>query len=249
MRAPIGGNLDAYQDVSRKRRGRKRSTAPQKAVAYLRTSTEEQSLGPEAQRFEIEAWAKLQGVTIVGWHTEHVSGAAPLDERPILWDAVADAIAKRAGALVVAKRDRLARDPINTALITKYVERENIRVRSADGAGDDRTPEGKLLQAMIDAIAAYERALIGIRTKAALRAKRARGERGPGKLPYGTQLAADGKTLEPNPAEAEVIAKIRTLRSAGLSLTQIAETLNSERVPARGARWHRTTIHKILLRA
>ncbi len=40
------------------------------AVAYLRVSTDEQRLGPEAQRASIEAWAKREGVAVVAWHAD-----------------------------------------------------------------------------------------------------------------------------------------------------------------------------------
>ena len=49
------------------------------AVAYLRVSTEEQHLGPEAQLAAIELWATRQGVTVVAVHRDlGVSGATPL---------------------------------------------------------------------------------------------------------------------------------------------------------------------------
>lgn len=36
---------------------------PKRAVAYLRVSTDEQRLGPEAQRAAIAAWGAREGVT------------------------------------------------------------------------------------------------------------------------------------------------------------------------------------------
>ena len=53
------------------------------AVAYLRVSTSEQHLGPEAQRAAIEAWAARENITVVAWHTDHgVSGRSDIDDRP-----------------------------------------------------------------------------------------------------------------------------------------------------------------------
>jgi len=52
-------------------RSKKRPTLdPSKAVAYLRVSTEDQALGPEAQRASIEAWAARQGIEVATWHTD-----------------------------------------------------------------------------------------------------------------------------------------------------------------------------------
>jgi hypothetical protein len=78
------------------------------AVAYLRVSTEDQQLGPEAQRAAIEAWAAREGVQVVAWHLDQgVSGGADVEDRPGL---VAALRVERAGILLVAKRDRLARE-------------------------------------------------------------------------------------------------------------------------------------------
>ena len=218
------------------------------AIAYLRTSTDDQTLGPEAQRADVERWARTQGVTIAGWYVEHVSGAAPLDARPVLWDAIDHASRARAGVLVTSKRCRLSRSAMNAELITRYLSELGIAYRSADGSSDDVSPEGVLMRSMLDAIAAYERALIGVRTRAALAAKKRRGERGPGSVPYGSRLSADGRSLEPDPAEARIVERLRGWKLRNVSPLSIAGILNGEGVPARGARWHATTIARILSR-
>jgi DNA invertase Pin-like site-specific DNA recombinase len=218
------------------------------AIAYLRTSTDDQTLGPEAQRADVERWARTHGVTIAGWYIEHVSGAAPLDARPVLWDAIDHASRARAGVLVTSKRCRLSRSAMNAELITRYLSELGIAYRSADGSSDDVSPEGVLMRSMLDAIAAYERALIGVRTRAALAAKKRRGERGPGSVPYGSRLSADGKRLENEPAEQETIERLRGYKLRGLSPIAIARELNERGTPARGARWHPTSVARILSR-
>src|SRR5277367_5263412 len=90
------------------------------AIAYLRVSTDEQRLGPEAQRATIEAWAAREGVSVVAWHTDAgFSGGLDLGDRPGLVAALTDIRAARAGLLVVAKRDRLARDVAIAATVDK----------------------------------------------------------------------------------------------------------------------------------
>src|SRR3954469_11593790 len=91
---------------------------PLVAVAYLRASTDEQRLGPEAQRAAIEAWAAREGVSVVAWHVDAgISGGSDLADRPALVAALGALRAARAGVLVVAKRDRLARDVAVAAAI------------------------------------------------------------------------------------------------------------------------------------
>jgi len=197
----------------------------QTAIAYLRASTAEQNLSPAAQREAIEAWALARGVEILEWHADHgVSGAAPLDKRPALLEALAGVSEHKACALVVAKRDRLARDTMTAAMVERLAGKAGAVVVSAAGEGEGDTPEALLMRRMIDAFAEYERAVIASRTRAALATKRARGER-VGEVPYGYRLAADGVHLVEHESEQHVIEGVRELRAAGLSLRAIAAEL------------------------
>lgn len=220
-----------------------RSSSPRtdatKAVAYLRVSTEDQQLGPEAQRAAIEAWAKREGVTVVAWHTDHgVSGAAHLDNRPGLMDALDSVKHHRAGRLVVAKRDRLARDVMAAGAIERLMQHAGARIYSADGVDGGDGPEGMLLRGVVDLFAAYERSLIRARTKAALARKKVRGER-VGSVPLGSRVASDGVSLEEDPDEAQAVARVLELRAEGLSYARIAVAMNDEGWPTRtGGPWH-----------
>ena len=195
------------------------------AVAYLRVSTDRQELGPEAQRAAIEAWASREGVTVAAWHVEAgVSGAAAIADRPELVAALAALTTLRAGVLIVAKRDRLARDVMAAAMLERMVVDAGARIVSAAGEGtDSNDPSAVLMRTLVDAFAQYERAMIAARTKAALKAKRARGERA-GTVPYGFTSDAAGR-LAPCAAERAVIAQVRALRDAGVTLRGIVAEL------------------------
>jgi site-specific DNA recombinase len=192
-----------------------------KAVAYLRVSTAEQHLGPEAQRASIETWAAREGVTIVAWHVDHgVSGGSEIDDRPGLVAALGQVRAEGAGAFVVAKRDRLARDVYIAATIERAVTRSGARVVCADGVGNGETPADAFMRSILDAAAAYERALIRARTKAALAVKKARGEN-TGSPPYGFRVILDEKRLIPDEREQETLTALRALRAEGLSFRAV----------------------------
>lgn len=195
------------------------------AVAYLRVSTDRQELGPEAQRAAIEAWAAREGVTVAAWHVEAgVSGAAAIADRPELVAALAALTVHRAGVLVVAKRDRLARDVMAAAMLERMACDAGARIVSAAGEGtDSNDPSAVLMRTLVDAFAQYERAMIAARTKAALGAKRARGERA-GTVPYGFTADAAGR-LAPCAAERAVIAQVHALRAAGVTLRGIIAEL------------------------
>jgi len=204
---------------------KRNATDSNTAVAYLRVSTDRQELGPEAQRAAIVAWAAREGVEVVAWHLETgVSGGAPIADRPELVAALASLTVHGAGVLVVAKRDRLARDVMNAAMLERMAADAGARIVSAAGEGTDSAdPSAVLLRTMVDAFAQYERAMIAARTRAALAAKRAKGER-TGTIPYGFTSDAAGR-LSPCPAERAIIAQVHALRAAGVTLRGIVAEL------------------------
>lgn len=219
---------------------------PAKAIAYLRVSTEEQQLGPEAQRAAIERWAAGAQVAILEVHEDKIGGAVAASQRPGLVAALAALRAHEAGVLIVARRDRLARDVLVVAQVEQLVAKAGARIASADGVGAGDSPESALLRRMIDGFAEYERALIKIRTRQALMVRRSRGERYSGHPPIGEQLK-DGRLL-PNEHEASAVARAFELRAAGGTHAAIARRLTAEGFRPRGARWHRTTITRLLQR-
>jgi DNA invertase Pin-like site-specific DNA recombinase len=86
---------------------------PRVAVAYLRASTDEQRLSGAAQRAHIRAWAARERIAVVGWYVDRgVCSVTPIAERPGLRAALVAVDAHRAGVLVVARRDRIARDVV-----------------------------------------------------------------------------------------------------------------------------------------
>lgn len=220
---------------------RRIATDPRTAVAYLRASLEDMRLGPEAQRAQIEAYAAREGITIAAWHVDQgVSGGADLEDRPGLVAALGDLRAHRAGLLVVARRDRLARDVYVAATIERAAAGAGARVVAADGTANGDTAADAFMRTILDGAAAYERALIRGRTRAALAAKRAKGER-TGECPYGYTVADDGKTLVADEAEQAVLAEVRALRDAGLSHRAIVALLASKGFVNRAGKPHAKT--------
>jgi DNA invertase Pin-like site-specific DNA recombinase len=229
---------------------RTRPGSPCLAIAYLRVSTEEQRLGPEAQRSSIEAWAAREGVQVAAWHVDQgVSGGSDLGNRPALLAAIAALREHGAGLLVVAKRDRLARDVVIAATVERAAAQSGARVVSAAGEGNGDAPADAFMRTVIDGAAAYERGLIRARTKAALAAKSSRGER-VGAVPFGFALAVDGVRLEADPAEQGVLAVVRELRAAGLSQRAIAGELAARGLVSRtGQAFGQTQVARMLSRA
>lgn len=209
-----------------------------RAIGYTRVSTGEQAtsdLGLAGQRAALKAAAGRLGLELASVHEDAgLSGALSLEDRPGLLAAV-DAL-RRGDVLLVSKRDRLGRDPIAVAMIERLVARKGARVLSAleEGTnGDD--PTNVLMRRMLDAFAEFERLLIGARTKSALRQKRARGERAGG-IPFGFKLGADGKTLEVESREQEIVRLVRELRAVGWTFRALVLELHARGVRGRTGR-------------
>lgn len=235
-------------------------TDPKVAVGFLRVSTEDQGLGPTAQRAAIEQWAALRGVSIVAWHEDiGVSGAAPLDECPGLLAAIADLATLGAGVLVVAKRDRLARDPMRARFVENLARKAGALVCSAAGEGDGEDANAIFMRGVFDLIAELERGTIRSRTKQALAVKRKRGEL-TGTAPFGYRAEATGPlqtrngttrrtaVLVPDEQEQATIATVRELRASGLSLARICAELDARGIKPRGGKWHANSVFRVLRR-
>ncbi|PQJ94713.1 recombinase family protein [Chromatium okenii] len=213
--------------------------------SYLRVSTQgqaESQAGLNAQLDACKAVAEIANT----FADEGVSGVAGLDKRPGLLAAID--ILKAGDTLIVAKRDRLGRDPIVVAMIERSIERKGARIQSAAGEGTDSdNPADVLMRRMVDAFAEYERLIIKSRTKAALKAKKERAER-TGSVPYGYAVNPENpKELAVNETEQQAIEVIKELRSRGVSLQKIATHLQLSGFKSRSktCKWHKQTISNI----
>jgi site-specific DNA recombinase len=219
-------------------------------IAYLRVSTREQAesgLGLEAQREACVRAAAAMGEELDDaaiYVDAGVSGGEELDRCPALLAAL-DAL-EAGGVLMVAKRDRLGRDAYRLALIERLAARAGAQVVSADGTGNGDDPAAMLLRRMVDAFAEYERQLIQARTRAALRAKKVRGER-VGAPPWGYRVGADGVTLEADAGEQRIVALVRRAAGRGLSHRAIARELDAAGVRTRsGQPFNHAAVGRIL---
>ncbi len=215
-------------------------------IAYLRVSTGQQVQSGAGLDAQHDACLRVAGELVSVYRDEGVSGKTGLDKRPALLEAIAEL--GKGDTLIVAKRDRLGRDPLVVAMIESAVQRKGARIVSAAGEGTDSdSPTDILMRRMVDAFAEYERLIIGARTKAALQAKKARGER-TGSIPYGYRCD-DGVNLIKDELEQAAIEVIKEMNDRGLSLRNIAMRLERLGYLPRGKSWHPQSISNILKEA
>jgi DNA invertase Pin-like site-specific DNA recombinase len=232
-----------------------RKTRSSEAVAYYRTSTDDQLLGIDAQHTTAARIAEHKRLTIVREWTEHESGGN--NERPELDQALHHA--KRTGAtLIVAKLDRLARD--SQFLMRLYDS--GALIVFGDLPEVDGSAASRLMIQMMANFAEFERRRIGERTKEALAVLKARG------VPLGaTRPQCRSLTDESRSLGAKISGKARTaravddmrdvadiavsLREAGETLRMIADHLEKERIPSRHGlpAWTPTMVKRVIDRA
>jgi hypothetical protein len=187
------------------------------AVGYVRVSTEEQVLGPDAQRAALEQWAVARRVELVAvFEDRGVSGATPLDRRPGLLAAarvhgpVTRGLARRSQAGPV-RPGRHHRSP------ARALGRAVTAVSSSRPMAPAMVTHPRPLScgASSTAMSEYERCLIRGRTKAALATKRAKGLKFGSTAPIGWRF--NGELLEPDVGEQRAVARIQRARHGGQS--------------------------------
>jgi site-specific DNA recombinase len=221
-------------------------TDPKRAVAYLRCSTNGQST--DQQRAALEVWAASAGVRIVTWCLDvGVSGTLPVAERAGLCEALASLREHRAGVLVAATRDRLARGVGNAAILEQLVRDAGAAVHTLDGRSSDETIEGRLLRQILDAFSEFEAAKIAVRTRTAHATRKAKGLLASGP-PYGFRSEGESphKRLVPIEHEQRALERMRALRAAGATQSAIARTLTEDGFKPRGRKWNVTTVARSL---
>jgi DNA invertase Pin-like site-specific DNA recombinase len=219
-----------------------------RVVSYIRVSTDEQKLGIEAQRDLMAQYCKREGLCIdAEFIDENVSGGLEIDKRPALLQALDFIALNKGSTLIVAKRCRLARNGYVAAMVHRLVERDGGKIQCADGVANGDSPEDQLLRGMLNIFAQYERELIRARTRAAMAAKKRKGEFTGGKPPYGFDVDSNGK-LRPSITEQSCIKLVVEMRSKKHSLRKIAKALTERGITSRGnGKWNHMRVKTVLL--
>lgn len=220
-----------------------------RVIAYYRVSTEAQGrsgLGLDAQRQAVRSLCDARGWQVIAEHTEIESGKRA--DRPELTSALHNA--KLTGALlVVAKLDRLSR---SVAFLSALQD------SGARFIGADMPEANELTVHIMAAVAQAERKAIGRRTREALAAAKARGQKlgnpnGAEALRRAGKGNADAVAVLKGDADsfaqelAPVLEDIR--RSGHTSLPLMAKALNDRHIQTRrGGKWHPSSVKNLLQR-
>lgn len=214
--------------------------------AYLRVSSERQAesgAGLSAQRDAIQKCAGTQGLTIAAFFEDQaVSRSEPIDERAGLSALLA--IAREGDLILAQKWDRFG-TLLEVSLLLKDLGKQGVTIQVVDGSASE-TAEGELLRNLLLSISQFELRQIRNRTKAALRAKREKGE-AYCRRKYGFR-AIEGRFVA-DAEEQAILKEIAETVARGVSLNAVAQDLNHRGIASpNGGRWAHSTVGRIVKR-
>ena len=173
-----------------------------RSIAYCRVSTGDQDC--DRQERDLREFADRAGYEIVEVLRETASGAK--DDRAQRKKVMAAARARKISAVLVTEASRWSRSTLDLLGTLQDLNAWGISLVTLSGISLDlNTPQGKLMAAILSAIAEFERDLIRERVKSGIAAARAKGRK------FGRPRVSD-----------EAIAFVYQLRAQGKSYSQIA---------------------------
>lgn len=219
-------------------RTRKRTSGPERLVAYSRVSTGKQADsggGLDAQEAAIRAEVARRGAELVAFEVDGGVSGTSTKGRDALTRALDVVRSGLADGIIVTKLDRLSRSVKDFATIAEEAKANGWNVIVMDLGIDLSTMNGRLFATILSGLAEWEAEIIGERTSAGMQAKKETGSR------FGRR----------SKLPADVADRVVSERAAGRTLTQIAEGLTADNIPtATGkATWWASTVKQVLTTA
>jgi site-specific DNA recombinase len=218
------------------------------AIGYVRVSTDKQAdrgVSLEAQQEKVRAMATVHGADLAEVVVDAGESAKSLD-RPGLEQVLEMVRAGTIDLVIVAKLDRLTRSVKDLAVLLELFQRRNVSLVSVAESLDTGSASGRLVLNIMVSVSQWEREAIGERTRDAMRHKISRGE-WIGNTRFGYRVSPDGRRVEPDQNEGNVLNYARRLRQGGKSLREIAVMLNKRGMRTRsGTAWRHEYVSRIL---
>jgi site-specific DNA recombinase len=229
-----------------------------RAAIYARVSSDKQDidLSISAQLKALREYAGRNNYEVIREFVDEAESGRTAS-RPAFKEMLALAKLKQPPfeAILVWKLNRFARSRADSVTYKTLLRNKGIEVISINEPIDD-SPVGRLIEGVIECIDEFYSANLGQDIKRGMREKASRGFFNCSRPPYGykTIKIRDGdklrNKLELEPEESAAVKAVKAIFEmaySGMGCKEIAKELNKECLrTAKGERWGRVTVHKIL---
>lgn len=196
-----------------------------KAAAYARYSSDmqrEESI--EAQLMDIRKYAERNNIFIVKEYIDEAK-SGQTDLRESFQQMISDAKKKLFDVVLVHKVDRFARNRYDAAIYKSILRKYGIRLIYV-AQPIDNTPEGELLEGILESFAEYYSKNLAHETLKGLKQNALKAHFNGGFPPLGYDIV--DKKYVINEKEAQIVREIFQLYLEGYGYKKIAEILNSK---------------------
>lgn len=205
-------------------------TEAARAVIYCRVSSDLQRENNtiESQRDVLCGYARAQGWTLVAIDEDDgLTGEIDPWERPGMGRTLARIEEGEVDVLLVIDVDRIARDEDNIAfgMVRKHLRDAGVRLYTPRGELDLESPEQRLFQDVLSALASFERHKIKDRTVRGRKASIRKGGRPIVEPPLGYRWSNEAGGVVVDEEEAEAVRAVYRLLAEGRGATATASEL------------------------
>lgn len=215
----------------------------QTAVIYARYSSDsqtEQSI--DGQIRVCEEYAKAHDILILDTYIDRAM-TGKNDNRPEFQRMIKDSNRQEWNYVLVYKLDRFSRNKYATAVNKKVLKDNGVKLVSAS-EGIPNTPEGIILESMIEGYAEYYSVELSQKIRRGNNESRRKGNLTGGRIPYGYKNVEKKAVIVEE--QAEVVRYIFEQYSVGVYVKDIIKALTEKGILYYGKPFARTTVYKIL---
>lgn len=214
-----------------------------KAVIYARYSCDKQTeQSIEGQLRVCEEYAQSNDILILNTYIDQAMSGTN-DNRPDFRRMIKDSANHTFEYVLVYKLDRFSRNKYETAIHKKTLRDNGVKVISAMENIPD-TPEGIILESLLEGMSAYYSAELSQKVKRGMRETRLKGHYQGGTVLYGYKL--DGRKLVKDEIQSEVVKRIYEEFSKGICVRKIIERLTTQGIYKNGKKFPMNTVYNIL---
>jgi DNA invertase Pin-like site-specific DNA recombinase len=215
----------------------------QTAVIYARYSSDsqtEQSI--DGQLRVCEEYAKNHGILLLDTYIDRAMTGTN-DNRPYFQRMIKDSNRKEWNYVLVYKLDRFSRNKYKTAIHKKTLRDNDVKVLSAMENIPD-TPEGIILESLLEGMNQYYSAELSQKVKRGMRETRLKGLYQGGGLPYGYKVVERKVVIDET--KAETVRFMYDCYSKGVTVKAMIAELTAKGILYKGKPFAPNTVYGIL---